>query len=260
MTTSAQQNLFDRIAVLLPEEQREHYYRCMAHFHKLNPNDELLLIFEAIGFLALIIRQTPEKIAGQQTEIERLLANAIQALQEAQQKAVDFVRTVEGRIEKLPAAIATSLDSTAIALRIGEGIQQSLTDIALPQTANGLRDTATTLQAALHDFSAVTAYLDDPKQGVIVRLHKTFRAMEEQIAETTGLANKQLRRLHWHLLAGVGLLCLACILVGFVLGVLVIHAVPPEPSGQSIHQQREVTPSTKPATTTPRKKAARQEN
>jgi hypothetical protein len=52
-------NLFDAIAKLLDPSQREYFYQRMLYFRHLRPDDELLRIVEAIGFLTLLIRETP---------------------------------------------------------------------------------------------------------------------------------------------------------------------------------------------------------
>ena len=56
-------DLFDAIATLLEPCQREYFYQRMLYFRQLRPDDELLRIVEAIGFLALIIRDAPHAVA-----------------------------------------------------------------------------------------------------------------------------------------------------------------------------------------------------
>jgi hypothetical protein len=48
----APENVFDAIAQLLPPEQREYFYQRMMYFRHLRPEDEMLRIAEAMGFLA----------------------------------------------------------------------------------------------------------------------------------------------------------------------------------------------------------------
>lgn len=80
MTTPAtsveDQSLFDAIAGLLPAELREHFYRRMAHLRNLTPNDELLQIAEAMGFLAIVTRQAPAEIATERAKLETLFQEA----------------------------------------------------------------------------------------------------------------------------------------------------------------------------------------
>jgi hypothetical protein len=82
MTTPApHETLFDRIAALLPFENRQEFYRRMTHLRNLGPNDEILQLAEAMGYLALITRQAPVEIAAERTKIEELLEKAMAELE-----------------------------------------------------------------------------------------------------------------------------------------------------------------------------------
>src|SRR5229473_2233447 len=70
----APDDLFDAIATLLEPGQREYFYQRMLYFRQLRPDDELLRIVEAIGFLALIIRDAPHAVAIEREPLEQLLA------------------------------------------------------------------------------------------------------------------------------------------------------------------------------------------
>ena len=76
-------SLFDSIASLLPADQREHFYRRMAYLQHLGPNDEILQLAEAMGFLALLTRQTPAHIAAERLKLETLFHNTLATLNTA---------------------------------------------------------------------------------------------------------------------------------------------------------------------------------
>jgi uncharacterized small protein (DUF1192 family) len=217
-------SLFDAIAALLPVEQRELFYRRMAHLRKLNPNDEVLQVCEAMGFLALITREAPERIAHERTEIERMLGESVRAFQQSQKAAVDLFRRIEGRIENLPAGIAAGLDSAAIAGRISADIHRCFASSGLPDIANELRGNAVTLEESLKDFSTVAKTLSDPQSGILRKLNAGLVDMERHLETTMAELEGQLGRLRWSMLKGVGTLCGACILVGVVLGFLLARA------------------------------------
>ena len=61
---SPPEDLFDAIARLLEPGQREHFYQRMLYFKHLRPEDELLRLVEAIGLLALLIREAPHAVDG----------------------------------------------------------------------------------------------------------------------------------------------------------------------------------------------------
>ena len=69
-------SVFDAIAQLLPDERREPWYRLMAHFRRLSPDDEMLHIAEAMGFLALITREAPGAIAAERQKLVEVLKAA----------------------------------------------------------------------------------------------------------------------------------------------------------------------------------------
>ena len=76
-------DLIDRIAELLPEEQRPLWYREMAHLRRLPADDEMLRIAHAMGFLALVTRETPKQIANEREQLTRLMETSTNAIQEA---------------------------------------------------------------------------------------------------------------------------------------------------------------------------------
>src|ERR1700724_3084989 len=205
------QSLFDSIAELLPPEQREPYYRDMAHLRNLHPGDEILLVCRAMGFLALITRETPERIATQRADIERILEESIRTIQDTHQTTFNFYSQVQARIESLPSEIETGIDSAAIAIRIGEGIRQCFNSTGLPETADGLRIIASHLQAAMKDFSRVAGAFSHPQSGVTFKLNQALPKMQQQLGVTTQYLNAQVQELRWSMIRGVGFLCLGCI-------------------------------------------------
>ena len=61
---SAPEDLFDAIASLLEPGQREYFFQRMLYFRQLRPEDEILRLVEAIGLLALLIREAPHAVAA----------------------------------------------------------------------------------------------------------------------------------------------------------------------------------------------------
>ena len=70
---SAESDFIDDIAELLPAEQRPLWYRDMAHLRRLPADDEMLRIARAMGFLALVTRQTPAQIATEREKLATIL-------------------------------------------------------------------------------------------------------------------------------------------------------------------------------------------
>ena len=215
-----EQSLFDAIAALLPVAQRELFYRRMAHLKKLNPNDEVLQVCEAMGFLALITRETPERISHERTEIERVLGASVRAFEESQRSAFEFFHRIEGRIGDLPSGIAAGLDSAAIAARIGVDIRRSFASCRLPEVSNDLRASAATMEESLKSFSSVAKAMSDPQSGMLAKLNADLADFENRLEATMAELESQLSRLRWSMLKGVGILCGGCVVVGIVLGLM----------------------------------------
>src|SRR6202171_3709243 len=70
---SPPEDVFDAIAKLLPPGQREYFFQRMLYFRQLRPEDELLRLVEAIGLLALLIREAPHAVAREREQLAQLL-------------------------------------------------------------------------------------------------------------------------------------------------------------------------------------------
>jgi hypothetical protein len=70
-----QDSVYDRIGTYLPLDQREMYYRYVAHLRTLAPDDSLLVLAEGMAVFACISRQVPEALTN---EREKLLAEFTQ--------------------------------------------------------------------------------------------------------------------------------------------------------------------------------------
>lgn len=73
--TRFQDSVYDRIGAYLPADQREMYYRYVAHLRTLAPEDSLLVLAEGMAVFACISRQVPEALAA---EREKLLSEFTQ--------------------------------------------------------------------------------------------------------------------------------------------------------------------------------------
>src|SRR5438132_13446893 len=101
--TSSPENLFDAIANLLEPGQREHFYQRMLYFRHLRPDDELLRIVEALGLLALIIRDAPNAVAVEREQLAALLVRATASIQATVEASQDYQKRLDDRLAKLPA-------------------------------------------------------------------------------------------------------------------------------------------------------------
>src|SRR5271167_637395 len=101
-SASAPDDLFDAIAKLLEPGQREYFYQRMLYFRQLRPEDELLRLVEAIGFLALLIRETPHAVAREREQMAQLLESSVATIQAAGETGQAYQRQLDGRLTTLP--------------------------------------------------------------------------------------------------------------------------------------------------------------
>lgn len=71
--TAAEDDIHERIAELLPEANRAGYYRHIARVRKLHPDDDILALVEACGYLTLLCVEVPKALADARAEIEQTL-------------------------------------------------------------------------------------------------------------------------------------------------------------------------------------------
>ena len=119
-------DLFDAIATLLEPGQREYFYQRMLYFRQLRPDDELLRIVEAIGFLALIIRDAPHAVAIEREHLEQLLATHRASVEATAKAARAHQEQLDDRLTRLPADIAAGISPPAIAQAICESLRSCL--------------------------------------------------------------------------------------------------------------------------------------
>jgi hypothetical protein len=187
MTTRADETLFDRIAALLPVENRQEFYRRMAHLRSLGPNDEILQVAEAMGFLALIMRQTPAEIAAERTKIETLIQTAT-------------------------ADLARFLDVNHIAAVLAESLRQQFEASGLGGNAQLLRSTATTFAKALDTFL-------DPARGALPRLSGALAMMQADLDNAASHIRALSRLLVKDIHRALAIVTVGALVVGFFLGV-----------------------------------------
>ena len=187
MTTPApHETLFDRIAALLPLENRQEFYRRMTHLRNLGPNDEILQLAEAMGYLALITRQAPVEIAAERTKIEELL-------------------------EKAMAELEHSLDAHNIAALLSESLRQQFEASGLAANGQLLRNTALDFSEALDTFL-------DPARGALARLSGSLARMQADLDNAASHIRALSRSLAQDLHRALAVVAIGALVLGFLLG------------------------------------------
>jgi hypothetical protein len=218
--STAEPSLFDAIAELLPAQQREHFYRRMAHLRQLSPNDEMLQIAEAMGFLALVTRETPSAIAVERHQLETVLDKTVTALQAAHKNAVTYQQQLESRLTKLPQEIAIGINPEAIAAKITEGIRQRWSETGLPVTADAIGTHASTLNTASREFTAALRVFADPQNGAVPKVNQALSNMNADLRNATDHVRAMMGSFGKELWRSITVLCAGAMGIGVVLGMI----------------------------------------
>ena len=216
-------SLFDSVATLLPAHLREHFYRRMAHFRSLAPNDDLLQIAEAMGFLALVIRETPCAIAQERQQFEVLLGDSVHSVRSAVDAATAYHHLLDARLEQLPDEIQAGIDPEAITARITESLRQQFGQTGLPAVAREIAIQTFNLTAASKQLSTALLEFADPNTGACHRLQTAHSSMHSDLANAADHIRALTRTLRQELFTAVAILCLGTAIIGFFLGLAYVH-------------------------------------
>ena len=210
--------LFDSIARLLPVADREHFFHRMAHLRDLSPNDDMLQIAEAMGFLALLIRQAPAEIANERAKLEALFQDALVALKHVTDAALVHHRDLERRLEDLPAAVALSLNPQNVAALLSESLRQQFQDTGLPALAETIAVHTQTLRKAASDFGKAFESFSDPERGAAMQVRRAITSMHGDLDSAASYVRALTDALGRDLRRALFLLCTGALVVGFFLG------------------------------------------
>src|SRR6516225_4136846 len=106
---STPEDLFESIAKLLEPGQRAYFYQRMLYFRHLRSEDELLRLVEAIGLLALLIREAPHAVAREREQMAQLLETSLATIHAAGEAGQTYQRQRDRRLSKLPADLAEGI-------------------------------------------------------------------------------------------------------------------------------------------------------
>jgi hypothetical protein len=170
----AETDFIDHIAELLPAEQRPHWYRDMAHARRLPADDEMLRIARAMGFLALLTRQTPAQIAAEREQLATILDQSVKAIQTARQDVVALHCQLEERLAGLPAEIAQGVSPAAIAAKLSESGRQQFVESGIPETAQALAAVSKQTKQVAGEFDRSFKQLADSHRNAANDVRQAF--------------------------------------------------------------------------------------
>jgi TolA-binding protein len=139
----------------------------------------MLRILRAMQFLAVLMVQTPERMATERQRIEQIVADAIEALQKIRQSSAAHQAQLDQRLVQLPADIAEGIDPEAIAATINESLRQQFVQSTIPATAEALASTlGDSYRGAAEDARRAVANFESTSSRAI---SSTKRAAEELV-------------------------------------------------------------------------------
>jgi hypothetical protein len=132
-------DIFDAIAVYVPEDHRPEYWRVVARFRHLKPDDEILNIFLAMGILTFLLRDLPaaliEEKKSWKSQLDLFRAEMKKMVDESTRQVV----TVNNQTEVVTKAIEKgSVLFNDSALRLEKASQEVIQQIDLDAMAQRL--------------------------------------------------------------------------------------------------------------------------
>ena len=240
-------DLIDRIAELLPSEQRPLWYREMAHLRRLPPDDEMLRIAHAMGFLALVTREAPVEMAREREELTAILDRSVAAIQAAERNVVALHQQLEIRLAQLPEEITARISPEAIAAKISESLRQQFVQSGIPETAQALTVIAKQNKQTAADFDSSAKQLTDSYKGAVTNANKAIGEMRIAMTDAAETAQRAAGDLvqaflghykwavHWLVPAGIAL--------GFALGMIYVGWRDAPPDTQRLAPSSVIQPS-----------------
>ena len=223
----------------------------MAHLRRLPPDDEMLRIAHAMGFLALVTREAPAEMAKEREQLTAILDRSVTAILEAEHNIVALHQQLETRLAQLPKEITAGISPEAIAAKISESLRQQFVQSGVPETAQALTVIAKQNKQTAADFDSSAKQLTDSYRGAVTNANKAIGEMRiamTDAAETAQRAAGDLVQaflghykwaLHW--------LVPAAIALGFALGMIYLRWRDTPPATQQPAPSSMIQPSPQPA-------------
>ncbi len=211
-------DLFERIAQALPPEQRQEYWREIAYLKHLQPEDELLRLTRATGYLTQITQGVPRLIAEERQRFEKLLTESVAAIERTRQATQTYHRELDQRLSKLPEEIAQGIQAEVIAKRMSESFRQQIAQTGLQNTGRLLTTSVQELKEVSNELDHTIQPLHDRYGGIGDTLEAEVRKLHSasgQLRQQTANLLAQTREQRWAWKAAVSLVLLAA---GVLLG------------------------------------------
>lgn len=190
-------DLIDRIANALPDELRADYYRELRHCRSLPENDEMLRILRIMQFLVVLTVQVPDRMATERQQFERVVADAMQTLQESRQFSAAHQAQLDRRMPRVSAHIAEELKPEAVAAAINESLRQQFIKSTIPETADALAVAAAQIKKATAEFVRVAGTLGDAYRGAVAEANTAIEKLNSTCSDVLSSTKRAVEELRY---------------------------------------------------------------
>ena len=199
----------------------------MAHLRRLPADDELLRIARAMGFLALITRQTPAEIAGEREKLASTVQDAVTSIEALRNDTATFHQEIGNRLANLPNEIAEGVNPISIATILAESLRQHFIQSGIPETTRALTLIAKQSEQAATQFGYSCKQVNETCRNTtkdfldsLSRMSTMIEITLEEVKQATrSLTQTFLREYKWSVLV----LCAIALMLGFSLGIVWQH-------------------------------------
>jgi hypothetical protein len=230
------EDLFEAIGRTLNPAQREYFYQRMLYFRHLRPDDELLRIVEAMGFLALITREGPVEMASEREQIAGIMKDASASMYSMQESSAAWHEELDNRLSNLPAEIARGMSPSAIAERIAESLRQKFAQSGIPQTADALALAARQINDTTAEFQRTAATLTNCYSSTVKKADSAIGDITRNIRQATVDAQRSIAEIRTSFLfdykVSLAVLSSSALILGLILGYFMndwLHPAPEQP-------------------------------
>jgi hypothetical protein len=213
-------SLFDSLARLVPEELQTEYYRVVAHVQTLSPEDEMLRILEAMGVLALIVRQTPSEVGEEREQIRGLLEQYLRTTKQTQEGIIEFGKDIDDRLSNLPKEIELGLNPSRLASLLGEALRQHLAATGMKETVASLEQTVTQMRTVQGYLTSTLRNIGDPNYGIAASVDEANQRVARSVEMRAVRIDEVLNELRIDLFKiWFPIVAVACLVIGLSLGI-----------------------------------------
>ncbi len=207
----------DEVAALLPEDLRLGWYRNVKPWiSTLPPEDEVAHLAYSMGYLALLIRNTPTLVAAERAKMAPMLQQLSKEAHDSLHTTAAYHHRLEERLDQLPDEIVDGINTAELVATITKEVRNQFLKSGLPEAGRSLREQGERLQRLASEQSEVLVQLRVSIGATTKTARESLEAVETascRAKDSIELWNREMRQVQW-LYLGIALF------LGLLLGAL----------------------------------------